>query len=93
MLNNSTNISFLDNLIILAVHFMRRPFQIIAITIFHKIPHVHVQRKRPDSHHRPFIEWLFIIGNNNIRQLPSIRLNNYLIMKRLQHVFNPENGV
>ena len=67
MLNNSTNISFLNNLIILAIHLMRRPFQIIAITILYKIPHLHVQRKGPDSHHRPFIEGLFVISNNNIR--------------------------
>lgn len=67
MLNNSTNISFLNNLIILAIHLMRRPFQIIAITILHKIPHLHIQRKRPDSHDRPFIERLFIVNNNNIR--------------------------
>ena len=67
MLNNSTNISFLNNLIILTIHLMRWPFQIVAITILHKIPHLHVQRKRPDSHHRPFVERLFVISNNNIR--------------------------
>jgi len=67
MLNNSSNIRFLNNLIILAIHLMRWPFQIVAITILHKIPHLHIQRKRPNSHDRPFIERFFIIGNNNIR--------------------------
>jgi len=67
MLNNSTNISFLNNLIILAIHLMRWPFQIVSITILYKIPHLHVQRKRPDSHDRPFIKGLFIICVNNFR--------------------------